>query len=107
LNTKTHLSMPHCTLQPCRVHNQQQCPQPTAPHTAAHIRQQHHQARQCRLQLVNASPYFTTDTVTQQAFQETEYESTQQGQRRKAWQAAVRSATGTSGLGPQVMPSCA
>jgi hypothetical protein len=41
-----------------------------------------------------ASPYFTTDTVTQQAFQEAEYESTQQGQRRKAWNDAVRSATG-------------
>jgi len=41
-----------------------------------------------------ASPYATTDTVTQETFQEDEYESTQQGQRRKAWAAAVRSATG-------------
>lgn len=43
---------------------------------------------------ITASPYYTTDTVTQEAFQEPEYESTQQGQRRKAWQEAVRSATG-------------
>lgn len=43
---------------------------------------------------LRASPYFTRDTVTQEAFQEQEYESTQQGQRRKAWQAAVQKATG-------------
>jgi predicted ribonuclease toxin of YeeF-YezG toxin-antitoxin module len=93
--------MHHCHLQPCRARNRQQCPEATA---AAHKRQQQQKAscraRQRNLHLVNASPYFTTDTVTQEAFQEAEYESTQQGQRRKAWQAAVRSATGKTGGAP-------
>lgn len=85
------------------------------PHALPHRQQQlHHQPQQQRQQRqqqpppaasstsvshrccapLRASPYFTTDTVTQEAFQEQEYESTQQGQRRKAWQAAVQKATG-------------
>jgi hypothetical protein len=61
--------------------------------------QQHHHHHQQQQQLhythrVQASPYFTNDTVTQESFEEEQYQSTQQGQRRKAWQAAVRSATG-------------
>lgn len=69
--------------QPYRRQHQQQ-PPPAASSTSV---------RRCWPQL-RASPYFTTDTVTQEAFQEQQYESTQQGQRRKAWQAAVQKATG-------------
>ena len=63
--------------------------------------QQQHQPLQQQLHssqpsphIVSASPYYTTDTVTQDAFQETEYESTLQCQQRKAWASAVRGATG-------------
>ena len=51
-------------------------------------------ARTLSRSCLRASPYFTTDTVTQEAFQEAEYESTDQASRRKAWKAAVNAATG-------------
>jgi hypothetical protein len=64
------------------------------------LRQQQQQQHQQQQQQprhsprVQASPYLTNDTVTQEQFEEEQYEATQQGQRRKAWQTAVRSATG-------------
>lgn len=82
----------HCSVLQPRQQQQQQL------HTCRqqHRQQQHHHQQQ-QLQYsprVQASTYLTNDTVTQQSFEEEQYQLTQQGKRRKAWQAAVRSATG-------------
>lgn len=54
-------------------------------------RHHHHHHRQVSL---SASPYFTADTVTQEAFEEVEYEATRQQEQRNAWASAVRTSTG-------------